>query len=393
MNERIIISLTSYPLRIASVDKVIVSLMNQSIQGNKILLWLSELEFPRREGDLPQELLSLIGVNNFEIRWVKENLKSHKKYFYVLKEYADSIVITVDDDVCYGKNMIKELVESHQKHPRSISARKARIMLKNKESLEKYQKWYRNIQEYIDQERQDICAIGAGGVLYPPGCSSERWFDRENLTLMAPKQDDLWLKFNELIDCKTVVYTGNENEDIIIEGTQESALCKSNLYGNENDVCISKLSRILRCEYNDIWQCCIGSFMCELSFWRKKGEVYVNKISNMLDEYSTYKAYICGAGKYAKIVFTLFNYYNLDKKIDAFLVTKKQDKEEMLGKPIQVISTLKRDEKLIVLCGVGEKNQREIKHVLEAYRSCVWVDTDIMKIKIILSHLGVITCS
>ena len=391
VDKKIIVSLTSYPARIVTVHRVIDSLIHQSIQANKIIIWLSEIEFPRRESDLPQELLNLIGINNFEVRWVKENLKSHKKYFYALQEYSQNIVITVDDDIYYDKDLIKELVESYKKHPLSISTRKARIMLKNKENMEKYQNWYGKLPEYVDQERLDICAIGVGGVLYPPNCSNGRWFNQENIIMLASEQDDLWLKYNELIDGITVVYTGDINKDIVIEGTQEEALCKENLYGSGNVPCIDKLSKSLQKEHAEVWQLLKDSFLDKFSFWNKKGEFYANRINSILDEYKTYKSYICGAGKYAQIIYVFLKQYNLDRKIEAFLVTKNEDKKEFCSKPIQWISNFPKDEKFVVLCGVNEKNQREIKSTLAMYRSCVWVDTDIKEMKKILSVIGIMS--
>lgn len=380
MDRKIIVSLTSYPARIKSVHKVIDSLIHQSIKANKIILWLSEAEFPKRENDLTQELINLIGINSFEVRWVRENLRSHKKYFYVLQECSQKIVITVDDDIYYDKDMIKELVESYRKHPFSISARKARIMLKNNENMEKYQNWYGKLPEYVDQERMDICAIGVGGVLYPPNCSNKRWFCQKKIIGLALKQDDLWLKCNELIDGITAVYTGGDKKDITIEGTQEEALCKENLYESENDQCIDKLSRFLWKEYNGVWQLCKDSFMNKISFWNKKGEFYTNQINSTLSKYITHKVYICGAGKYAQIMYAFLEQYNLDKKIEAFLVTQNEDKKELCNKSIQWISNLQKDEKFVVLCGVNEKNKGEIKSALAVYKSCVWIDTDIKEI-------------
>ena len=81
---KIIISLTSYPARIHLVYKVIKSLMNQQEKADEIILWLSILEFPNQTDDLPENLRCMIGENGFHIEWVKENIKSHKKYFYAL---------------------------------------------------------------------------------------------------------------------------------------------------------------------------------------------------------------------------------------------------------------------------------------------------------------------
>ena len=49
--------------------------------------------------------------HDFEIRWVDEDLKPHKKYYWAFKDFRDSLVVTIDDDLVYRKTMIQELVE------------------------------------------------------------------------------------------------------------------------------------------------------------------------------------------------------------------------------------------------------------------------------------------
>ena len=72
---KIIVSFTSYPKRMKTVHKVVESLLNQTICADEIILFLSILEFPQREEDLPVELLNMIGKKGFKIEWVEDNLK------------------------------------------------------------------------------------------------------------------------------------------------------------------------------------------------------------------------------------------------------------------------------------------------------------------------------
>ena len=75
--QKVIISLTSYPPRIKTVNKVIKSLLAQTVKPWKIVLWLADEEFPRREESLPAELIALTNGTNFEIDWC-ENIRSYK---------------------------------------------------------------------------------------------------------------------------------------------------------------------------------------------------------------------------------------------------------------------------------------------------------------------------
>ena len=82
--QRIIASLTSYPPRMATIHLAIRSILAQRTLPDKVVLWLYEGDFPNREADLPDTLMHLIG-HDVVIRWVSENLKPHKKYYWALQ--------------------------------------------------------------------------------------------------------------------------------------------------------------------------------------------------------------------------------------------------------------------------------------------------------------------
>lgn len=56
--ERMVVSLTTFPLRIGKVHLTIQSILRQSRPADRILLWLSKEEFPE-EAQLPANLLRL----------------------------------------------------------------------------------------------------------------------------------------------------------------------------------------------------------------------------------------------------------------------------------------------------------------------------------------------
>ena len=98
----IIVSFTSYPKRIMTIDKVIESVINQTVPPDKIVLYLSSCEFQDCNAMPDLEKYKKYG---FEICWCDENLKSHKKYYYAMQQYPDDIVITIDDDFYYKNTM------------------------------------------------------------------------------------------------------------------------------------------------------------------------------------------------------------------------------------------------------------------------------------------------
>ncbi len=139
--EHTIVSLTSWPPRIHTVFLTIESILRQSHKPHKVLLYLSEAEFPTRE--LP-ETLKLQQARGLEVRWVKENLKSFKKLLYALREFPESNIITVDDDRFYNKELIKKMLLTHLSKSQIGLCGKGRFFALDSERRISFIKDYRN---------------------------------------------------------------------------------------------------------------------------------------------------------------------------------------------------------------------------------------------------------
>ena len=116
--EKVIISLTSFPARVNNIWQTITCLMLQTRPADKILLWLSEDQFGN-DYELPITLNSLIG-DRFEVRWVKGDIRSHKKYYYVAQENPNALVLLVDDDIYYPTDMLKRIMDAHEDTPDAV---------------------------------------------------------------------------------------------------------------------------------------------------------------------------------------------------------------------------------------------------------------------------------
>lgn len=375
---KLVISLTSYPARINTVYQVIESLFKQRIKADKIVLWLSILEFPGQYKDLPDNLKQLVGKQGFYIEWVQENIKSHKKYFYALQN-RDDITITVDDDMYYADTMVSTLMTSYREHPHAISARNVHIITRQQETISSYMTWESEAAEYIGIERTDLCAIGVNGILYPPQCSRDSWFDKQIIMEYAPDQDDIWLKYNEIIDNIPVVYAGIGEPDQEIETSQDSALYIQNAQGGGNDVCIKKLFQNLKKNHRTIYCQWFGNLMRMDELISEKRRYHSAILNDILNKWDQDNLYICGAGKYAHIVMEFIKTCNKEKYIRAFLVTQdaQQDqcKDNDIG--IKLIRDLDKQECFGVICGVGRKYREELRAELEPYDSHEWIDLDI----------------
>lgn len=56
---------------------VIETILSQSIKPDKVILYLSKVQFPRLEEDLPDSLLNM-KARGLDIRFVEGDIRSHK---------------------------------------------------------------------------------------------------------------------------------------------------------------------------------------------------------------------------------------------------------------------------------------------------------------------------
>ena len=70
-DSEIIVSLTSYPARITTVHMTIMTLLNQKVKPDKVILWLAKEQFPKGMASLPKKLIALQNVG-LKIEWTHD---------------------------------------------------------------------------------------------------------------------------------------------------------------------------------------------------------------------------------------------------------------------------------------------------------------------------------
>lgn len=194
---KIIVSLTSYPARINAVPYAILSMLRQTMKPDKIILWLGTGKFP--DDKLPA-IFDKVKASGVEIKF-REDLKPHTKYFYAVQEYPDDIVITVDDDHIYDRNLIERLYTSYMKNPGCVQALTvARITFDEAGNMCKYVDWEHAYAGSPGSSSHQYMAFGVGGVLYPPHSLPQETFNLETMKRLSPRNDDIWLKFMEVMN-------------------------------------------------------------------------------------------------------------------------------------------------------------------------------------------------
>lgn len=234
----IVVSLTTIPSRISSVKFVIDVMFEQTVLPDEIILYV---ERGLNKSVQLKELDKLV-EEGLKIKFV-DDIGPHKKYYFAMKEFPNSLIITIDDDVWYSKKLIEKLYDSYLKYPTAVSAMRVnRIRGDQSHTLLPYEQWEFD-SHYSALPEKDLIATGVGGVLYPPRSLHSDWKDLNKIKNSSLYTDDLWLKAmqtkaNVKVVCCSTFSMGLLN----IPHSQEEALNAKNRGQSQNDINIIKLN-------------------------------------------------------------------------------------------------------------------------------------------------------
>ena len=237
----IIISLTTFPERIHRVHLVIESLLHQKKMPKQIILYLSKLQFEDFEV-IPNKLKKMHQFGYLTIKFVDEDYKSHKKYYYVIKDYAQYDIVTVDDDIFYPEDFLQALFYTHIQHPNAVCCFWADKIVVHNNRICSYDKWTFDVQ--CDKEMFNLLPIGCAGIYYPSGCFLLPQLLNASLFMsLCPKADDIWLRCNTMMNNVNVVKSGYYKNFIFIDIMIKNnvRLCDENVDGKKNDVQFQKM--------------------------------------------------------------------------------------------------------------------------------------------------------
>ena len=236
----LIVSLTSFPARIHLVQYAIYSLLKQSLQPNRLVLWLGDDKFPHRENDLPTDLLALKTLG-LEIRWCKD-MKSCTKLLPSLREWPEALIVTADDDLYYPRDWLKSLYQSWLGDPKNIHTGGIRRIVLDPGGLPKpFGAWEWNPGDSVPA----FCntQLGCYGALYPPHCLHPDALDTNTFLRLSPSNDDFWFWAMALRNnTKIQLVVANRQQTILIPSSIGTPrLWSQNHSGGGNDRCFSNL--------------------------------------------------------------------------------------------------------------------------------------------------------
>lgn len=227
----LILTLTSYPPRFATLDKTLRSLLDQTIRPDRTILWIAAHDVD----SLPESVRALEPFG-LEIRTC-DDLRSFKKLVPALQAFPDSYFVTADDDVYYPPQWLESLVAESRAAPgHVIGARVHLAGLSADGMLLPYACWeLATSRRSADDTRTRLFPTGVGGILYPPGAFVGDVLDERLFTTLCPHGDDIWFFWMARLAGAGHRRARDWFDIISWPQSQDVALCNENLFNDRND--------------------------------------------------------------------------------------------------------------------------------------------------------------
>ena len=229
MHYKLIVSITSFKPRI--IDNSLLVTLKSIIKQNfnekyKICLTIAKTDMQY----LTQEYKTFFCKNNIEIYEDEIDIKSHKKYFYVMKKYNNIPIITIDDDVIYDNDLLKTLYDVHLKFSNCVISRRCHLMTYNENNeIKSYKAWKYGYTKIQNIPSDKLFATGVGGILYPSNCINVN--DIKIDDMLKCENDDMLLKYYEQKNGIKIVYAKGKRDygyDTQKSSYAKYALCYTN---------------------------------------------------------------------------------------------------------------------------------------------------------------------
>lgn len=195
----LIVNLTTTRQRFYLLRYTLVSLVEQTLRADKILVWLSEEPYLRDKGmagfdyaECLEEWMPDYKEKGIEIRHTK-NTGPYRKLIPCLREAKDDdVLVTADDDIIYRRDWLSRLIKEFYTSggDKAVAARVRKIRRNVLGVIQSYVCW-RVVTERSFLSEDYVITFGAGAVLRK---SFFRTQDIENndFVFISPTADDLW---------------------------------------------------------------------------------------------------------------------------------------------------------------------------------------------------------
>lgn len=204
----LIVNITTIDSRLHLCAATLFSLALQSTPIDKIIVWVSSEPYMADKGitTLPA-WFPLVNINkNIEFKYT-ENIGPYRKIIPALNTFSEEdILVYADDDVVYGENWLKYLLDDFNAHAQNyVVASRVRLVTKN---------IFGRIRGYNDYNvvtqpavlKDNYIITGVGGCIFSKKHIDSFFYTTRDFLKIAPTTDDVWLS-NAFIMSGSQVYT------------------------------------------------------------------------------------------------------------------------------------------------------------------------------------------
>ena len=241
------VSLTSHGSRVSKyVTCAIFSILQQSKLPNRIVLNLDKNQWSESTLPTPIQQLQVAGL---EVNFC-EDVGPHTKFLPTLEKYPDDVIVTIDDDIFYGDNMLELLWNAYLNSDRkTVICHECKVIQKDENGrLLPYSQW--TAYDASKDSSAQLSPYGYRGILYPPHIFSEEIFRVDVYGQLCPKADDIWFTMMELRDGISVDCVGQDRNSYYdvdrcneFEQNGSDALHFQNGAQGQNDVQLAALKK------------------------------------------------------------------------------------------------------------------------------------------------------
>ncbi|QBX33515.1 glycosyltransferase family 2 protein [Paracoccus liaowanqingii] len=227
----LIVSVTSHPPRFATLAPTLRSLLRQTVQPDRVILWLAEGD----AAHLPPAIQDMAGL---EIRTCPD-WRSYKKIIPVLLAHPEAHLATADDDVHYPADWLERLVAGLGKGGGIACLRAHRVAMAGPDRPAPYEDWDHNLR--APEAGPAVFPTGVSGVIYAPGVFHPDVTREDLFTRLAPSADDVWLYWMHRMAGSQPRKIGGRARIFEWQGSQAVTLRAANRQGQGNDRAIAAL--------------------------------------------------------------------------------------------------------------------------------------------------------
>ncbi|CAM7112629.1 Glycosyl transferase, group 2 family protein [Klebsiella quasipneumoniae subsp. similipneumoniae] len=190
------VNLTTMHSRLDLCAATVWSIINQSVQPDKINLWISNEPYLSDHGicEIPAWVEELNKINNIvNVHYVKNTGPYRKIINAIINSEIDDILVYADDDVIYGRQWLEFLLGQFYENNCNVAIA-ARIRIMERNIFNKYKSYSSySISMKKDKFEKDFIITGVGGCVLSKRMIKPSIIGDDAYLTISPKTDDIWI--------------------------------------------------------------------------------------------------------------------------------------------------------------------------------------------------------